>query len=97
MYVIFLKFAENKAQIQDHLEAHKSWLAEGFDAGVFLAAGSLEAGQGGAILTRREDRAALEARVADDPFVVAGVVTAEITGFEPTRTDARLAFLKEAA
>ncbi len=79
------------------MEAHQAWLAQGFSDGVFLAAGSLDDGAGGAILAFGEDRDALEARVAADPFVQEGIVTAEITGFTLARTDARLGFLKVAA
>ncbi len=78
------------------MEAHQAWLAQGFSDGVFLAAGSLDDGAGGAILAFGEDRDALEARVAADPFVQEGIVTAEITGFTLARTDARLGFLKVA-
>ena len=38
-------------------------------------------------------RAALEAFVAEDPFVAEGVVVAEIHEIAPARTDDRLAFL----
>jgi hypothetical protein len=48
--------------------------------------------------TKEKTRAgeAMEARVAADPFVREGIVTAEITGLTPARTDARLGFLKVA-
>lgn len=97
MFVIYLKFTAEKARAAQVMEAHKAWLAQRFSDGVFLVAGSLEEGQGGAILASGEDRRALEARVAADPFVVEGVVVAEITKFTPARTDARLQFLKVAA
>ncbi len=96
MFVIFLKFTEEKTRSGEAMEAHKAWLAQGFSDGVFLAAGSLDDGAGGAILAFGEDHDALEARVAADPFVREGIVTAEITGFTPARTDARLGFLKVA-
>jgi len=97
MFVIFLKFTGEAPSAGDLMQAHNAWLAQGFAEGAFLAAGSLEDGQGGAILALADSRAALEARVAADPFVEAGIVTAEITGFSPVRTDARLVFLKAAA
>ena len=45
------------------------------------------------ILAHGEDRAALEARIAADPFVAEGIVAPEILEVAPGRTDARLAFL----
>ncbi|WP_228711308.1 YciI family protein [Tritonibacter mobilis] len=95
--MIFLKFTKGKTRAGEAMEAHQAWLAQGFSDGVFLAAGSLDDGAGGAILAFGEDRDALEARVAADPFVQEGIVTAEITGFTLARTDARLGFLKVAA
>jgi len=97
MFVIYMKLNAEKARAVQVMEAHKAWLAQGFSDGIFLAAGALEEGQGGAILASGEDRSALEARVAADPFVVEGVVVAESAGFTPARTDARLQFLKGAA
>ena len=77
----------------DPMEAHNRWLREGFDAGVFLLSGSLPPGLGGAILARGASRVDLDARVAADPFVSEGVVTAEVIEIAPGRVDPRLAFL----
>ncbi len=97
MFVVFLKFTEKKPLAAAHMEAHQAWLQQGFDEGAFLAAGSLEGGQGGAILAAAQAREALEARIAADPFVEFGVVAADITGFSLARTDPKLAFLRQAA
>ncbi|MCK5500057.1 MAG: hypothetical protein KAI82_02215, partial [Tritonibacter mobilis] len=60
MFVIFLKFTEEKTRAGEAMEAHKAWLAQGFSDGIFLAAGSLDDGAGGAILAYDEDRDALD-------------------------------------
>lgn len=96
MYVVTLRFAADRSRAAAHMEAHKAWLARGFADGVFLMNGTLKPQAGGVILARGEDRAALEARVRDDPFVAEGVVDAEILEIAPGRTDERLAFLVEA-
>lgn len=93
MHIVLLKFAENKGRAADHMAGHNAWLRQGFADGVFLVAGSLEGGQGGSVIAHDCDRAALEARVATDPFVAEGVVTAEILGISPAVTDTRLSFL----
>lgn len=93
MFTIILRFAQNRARAADLMAAHKDWIARGFEDGVFLAVGSLEPEGGGALIAHGEDRAAIEARVAADPFVAEQVVTAEIVEFTPARTDPRLAFL----
>ncbi len=93
MFVVFLKFSANKAAAPDHMEDHKAWIKHGFDEGVFLVVGSLQPNRGGAILAHNTTLEDLEARVADDPFVVADVATPEIAEISPVRADERLSFL----
>lgn len=93
MYVVLLEFADKKSDAATHMQGHKDWLQRGFDDGVFLMAGSLQPSRGGAIIAHNLTRADLEARLADDPFVMANVVGAEILEIAPSRTDARLGFL----
>lgn len=93
MFVVTLKFSGNRAEAGRQMENHKEWLRRGFDDGVFLLAGSLQPNAGGAILAHATTLAELEARVAEDPYVAEGVVTAEIAEITPARTDDRLAFL----
>lgn len=93
MFLILLKFSENKARAAEFMEGHKDWLKRGFDDGVFLLAGSLQPNQGGGIVAHNASREEVEGRVADDPFVAEGVVTAEIHEITPSRADARLDFL----
>ncbi|MCJ9430223.1 YciI family protein [Kordiimonas marina] len=94
MFIVFLTLGENRDKVPDYLEDHKAWLKRGLDDGVFLLAGTLEPGRGGAILAHNLDQAALEARVSEDPFVANGVVAYEIHEVSPAFTDERLAFLK---
>lgn len=94
MFVVTLKFAADKAQAPQFMAGHNAWIAAGFEDGVFLLAGSLAPGAGGAILAHDITRADLDARLAQDPFVAQGIVSADILEIAPGRTDARLAFLK---
>lgn len=93
MYVVFLRFSNNKAQAGPLMDEHKRWISHGFDEGVFLLVGSMQPNLGGALLARNTTRADLEARVNQDPFVAADVVTAEITEITPARVDERLELL----
>ena len=93
MYVILLRFAENRDRAKAHLQAHKAWLKQGFDDGVFLLAGSLRPDLGGAILAGDIPRPQIEARVAADPFVAEAVVSAEILDLAPAMAAPALAAL----
>ena len=46
MFVVLLKFSDNKGQAGQFMEGHKEWLKRGFDDGVFLLAGSLQPNSG---------------------------------------------------
>nr|WP_321360173.1 hypothetical protein [uncultured Hyphomonas sp.] len=94
MYVVLLKFAENKARAVEFMDGHNAWIRDGFDAGVFLATGSLQPNTGGGILAHNTTRDALDERIAADPFVAEEVVTADVLEITPARTDPRLDFLK---
>lgn len=75
------------------MAAHAAWLRDRFDEGVFLFSGSIVPGLGGAILAHGISREALEARVAQDPFVAGSVVDAEIIEISPSKADPRLDWL----
>ena len=93
MFLVQLRFAANRAAADRHMEGHKAWIARGFEDGVFVMSGSLRPGPGGCVLAHDTSLEALQRRVAEDPFVAEGVVSAEIVEIAPGRTDPRLAFL----
>lgn len=93
MFVVLLRFSENKARASEFMEGHNAWIARGFDEGAFLMVGSLQPGLGGAIVAHNTSRPELESRVAGDPFVMENVVSAEILEISPGRADERLQFL----
>lgn len=93
MFAIFLKFAENRAKAPEFMDAHKAWIKQGFDDGVFLMVGSLQPNMGGAVLAHGVSRDEIEVRVNEDPFVAEDIVTAEILEISPARADQRLDFL----
>jgi len=93
MFVVFLKFSDNKDKMGEHLDAHKAWIKNGFDDGVFLVAGSLQPQLGGAVLAFNTSADELAARVNEDPFVAENVVTAEIMEITPAIADERMNFL----
>jgi uncharacterized protein YciI len=94
VFLVLLKFSDNKGQASLHMEQHNAWIRRGFDEGVFVLVGSLKPHGGGGILAHRTTMEELRDRVNGDPFVTAGVVSAEIVEIAPSRVDERLGFLR---
>lgn len=93
MFIVLLRFSQNMAQAAAFMDGHNEWLRQGFADGVFLLAGSLQPGLGGALIAHGITRDALEARVNQDPFVAENIVSAEILEIDPKKADERLSFL----
>lgn len=93
MFIVLLKFSDNKSMAARHMPGHNAWLKQGFDEGVFLLAGSLQPGMGGAVIAHNISLYELQRRVEKDPFVAENIVKAEIIEITPGKTDERLAFL----
>ena len=97
MFIVLLKFADNRAQAGGFMDAHNEWIKQGFEDDVFLLAGSLQPGLGGAIVAHNSTPESLQSRVDADPFVANNVVSAEILEISPARADQRLSFLLDQA
>lgn len=93
MFIVLLKFSDHKSNAGQFIQGHNDWLRRGFDDGVFMLSGSLRPNLGGGILAHNTSLSALEARVADDPFVAQRIVSAQILEIAPSKTDERLTFL----
>jgi len=93
MFIILLKFSDNKAQASQFMAGHKDWIQRGFDDGIFLLTGSLQPNSGGAVVAHNTSLPDLQNRVNDDPFVAENIVSAEILEISPAKADERLEFL----
>jgi uncharacterized protein YciI len=93
MFVVLLKFSGNRSRAGQFMQGHKDWIQRGFDDGIFLLVGNLQPGLGGGIVAHNTSLPELQTRVNADPFVVEGVVSAEILEIAPSRADERLKFI----
>lgn len=93
MFVVLLRFSDNRKNAGQYMEGHNAWIKKGFEDGVFLLAGSLQPQQGGSVIVYNISLPELTTRVNQDPFVAEKVVSAEILEITPARTDERLQFL----
>ena len=93
MFVVLLKFSDNKDKAGQFMDGHKKWIKGGIDDGIFLLVGSLAPNLGGAVIAHNIARSELEDRVNQDPFVEHNVVSAEILEISPSMANERLKFL----
>ncbi len=93
MFIVLLRFSDNKGKASQFMEGHKEWIKRGFDDGVFLLVGSLQPNLGGGVVAHNTSLSDLQSRVNADPFVAEKVVKAEILEITPSKADARLNFL----
>ena len=93
MFIVLLKFSDNKKLASEFMAGHNEWIKRGFDDGVFLLVGSLQPSLGGGIVAHNTSLMDLQARVNDDPFVAQDVVSAEILEITPAKYDERLQFI----
>ncbi|MGB5708249.1 MAG: hypothetical protein WBM41_15615 [Arenicellales bacterium] len=93
MFIVLLKFSENKSNAGDYMKGHNQWIKQGFDDGVFLLVGSIQPGLGGSIIAHNTSLAELQIRVDKDPFVEHNVVAPEILEIDTKKADERLQFL----
>ena len=95
MFIILLRFSENKSKAGELMDGHNQWIKQGFEDGKFLLIGSLQPNLGGSVVAHNTTLSELQERVSNDPFVAENVVSAEILEIDPKKADDRLNFLIE--
>jgi len=67
MVIIELKYKKSLAVVDKHIAAHREWLKQNFDAGLFILSGPKHPRTGGVIVATCDYFAALEL-IKKDPF-----------------------------
>ena len=93
MFVVLLRFSDNKSQAGDYMDDHNQWIKQGFEDDIFLLVGSLQPNLGGSVIAHNTSLSELQERVNKDPFVAENIVSAEILEIDPKKADDRLHFL----
>lgn len=86
MYVVTLTYQRPLEEVDALMTGHVAWLKRHYASGLFIASGRRVPRTGGVILARSGDAAALQAALAEDPFVSQGVARAEVVEFTPSMT-----------
>ncbi len=95
MFVIALTYLKPTEDIDALLAAHREFLREQYDNGVFLMSGRMVPRTGGIIIATADSRADIEAIIELDPFRQAGAASYTITEFVPTMTADVLAAFRQ--
>ncbi len=85
MFVLLLTYVKPLAEVDLLMREHVDWLNEQYAAGRFLVSGRRIPRTGGVILAHGDDREAMEALAATDPFVRGGVATVEVIQFRASQ------------
>ncbi|NOY71260.1 MAG: hypothetical protein GXP14_02615 [Gammaproteobacteria bacterium] len=93
MFIVLLKFSDNKNQVPKFMQGHKDWIKRGFDESIFLVVGSLKSNMGGCIIAHNTSLEELQQRVNEDPFIAENIVTEDIMEIAVNQVDERLNFL----
>ncbi len=93
MFILSLVYKVPVEEVDKHLEAHVTWLREGYRSGLFLASGRKVPRTGGVIFAAGP-RADVEAMARLDPFAVYGVADYDIIEVNFTMTAEGLEGLK---
>ena len=78
MFVLSLTTTGTPEQLDPMREAHSAWAARGFEDGILMAGGRLVPPTGG-FLMARNDRTAVDAFVAAEPFSQSGFADIAVT------------------
>lgn len=84
MFIAILTYKKPLSEVDRFLAAHREYLAKHYAAGDFIASGPQTPRVGGVIMMKAENRAAVEAIIAQDPFNINGIADYQIVEFSPT-------------
>ena len=92
MFVLLLTYVKPLPDVDALMREHMAWINRHYASGDFVVSGRRVPRTGGVILARGDDREAIEAIAAADPFVSGGVATCEIVQFNASQSAPGLDF-----
>ncbi len=84
MFIAILTYKRPLGEVDRFLAAHREYLTEHYSVGDFIASGPQTPRVGGVIMIKAENRAAVDAIIAKDPFNINGIADYQIVEFTPT-------------
>ena len=84
MFIAILTYKKPLSEVDLFLAAHREYLAKHYAAGDFIASGPQTPRVGGVIMIKADNRTAVDAIIAQDPFNINGIADYQIVEFTPT-------------
>lgn len=84
MFIAILTYKKPLSEVDRFLAAHREYLSKHYAAGDFIASGPQTPRVGGVIMIKANDRTAVDAIIAQDPFNINGIADYQIVEFTPT-------------
>lgn len=85
MFVLLSRYLKPLDEVDKVTAEHRAFLEEHYASGDLLISGPQNPRTGGVIITKEMTREAVEAMLANDPFVKHGLSEYQIIEFKPTR------------
>jgi uncharacterized protein YciI len=85
MFVIILTYKKDLVEVEQHLEAHRAFLDEGYRLRYFLASGPCNPRTGGVIIAAMASRVQLQSYLVTDPFMIYDIADYQLIEFTPTK------------
>ena len=84
MFVVVIHYTKPLAEVDAARPAHIEWIKKYSDAGTIVLSGRQTSAGGGVVIAEAPSRAALDAILAEDNYIKAGVARHEVIEFAPT-------------
>lgn len=84
LFTISLTYRVSLKEVDKHIQAHREFLKEHYEKGVFIASGAKVPRTGGIIIASLSDKSLLDTILKKDPFYRHNIAAYEITEFKPT-------------
>lgn len=85
MYVILLNYKVPLEIVDQHLSAHREFLAGCYSKDYFVVSGPRNPRDGGIIISQLRDRTLLDEIIHQDPFYCLGIADYQVLEFEPVK------------
>jgi uncharacterized protein YciI len=82
MFLLLGRYLKPADEVEAHLDAHRRWVRDHVEAGVFIAAGREIPLQGGLIVATGVTRDEVDAIIAKDPYFIQNVAEYDVREYD---------------